>query len=95
MTQKIKANTQTMDELQQTGRVFNSTSTCAYVVHSCCYLAKRPNLIVKNWPKHILGYPPLDIALSAKRVLTSSDKNRHLLFPDWVTLNKAPKLAQC
>jgi hypothetical protein len=48
---------------QSLGQVFNPRSVCVSVAHSCCYLAKRPNLKWKDRPKHASGPLLLDIAL--------------------------------
>ncbi len=57
-----------MDKLQITGqnlgRVFNSKSGCMYPMHLCCCEAKLPSLKLKTWPNHLVGYLPLDIALT-------------------------------
>jgi hypothetical protein len=47
-------------------QVFNSRSGRVYVVHSCYYKAKRPNLKLKAHTKHLLGSLPLDIALQVE-----------------------------
>jgi hypothetical protein len=56
-----------MDKLQLTGRnlgrVFNSRSGCLCAMQLCCFGTKLPNLMLKTWPKQLLGYLPLDIAL--------------------------------
>ncbi len=58
-----------MDKLQLTGqnlgRVFNFRNGRVHAVHLLCRRVKLPNLKLKTWPKQLLGYVPLDIALPA------------------------------
>jgi hypothetical protein len=48
---------------QNLGRVFNFRSGHLHAAHSWRYEVKLPNLKLKTWPKHLLGYILLDIAL--------------------------------
>jgi hypothetical protein len=56
-----------MDKLQlaglQIGRVFNFRSGHLHAAHLWCFQVKLPNLRLKTWPKQLLGYLLLDIAL--------------------------------
>jgi len=56
-----------MDKLQLTGRnlgrVFNSRSGCACSMQLSCFETKLPNLMLKTWPKPLLGSLLLDIVL--------------------------------
>ncbi len=58
-----------MDKLQlagqNLGRVFNSRSCCVCDMQLSCFEAKLPNLMLKTWPKQLIGSLPLDIALPA------------------------------
>jgi len=56
-----------MDKLQLTGqtlgRVFNSRSGCEYSSNSSAIITKLPNLLLKTWPKQLLGHLPLAFVL--------------------------------
>jgi len=58
-----------MDKLQATGqnlgRVFNSRSGRVHAMQLQCPEAKLTNLKLKTWPKQLLCYLPLEIALNA------------------------------
>ncbi len=57
------------DKLQPTGRnlgrIFNFKFCHWHAEHCWCYQVKLPNLKLENWPKQLLGYLPLVIALPA------------------------------
>jgi hypothetical protein len=67
-------NCLSMDKLQITGQslgqVFNFSIGHLYVVHLWCYKVKLPNLKLKTWPKQLLGYLLLDIALPGLSIAT-------------------------
>ncbi len=56
-----------MDKLQLSqlnlGRVFNNRYGRASTQISTCTLLKQPKLLLKTWPKQVLGYFPLAFAL--------------------------------
>jgi hypothetical protein len=58
---------ESMDKLQlirkNLGRVFKFRNGHVHAVHFLCYRVKMPNLKLKTWPKQLLGFLPLDIAL--------------------------------
>ncbi len=57
----------TMDKLQligwNLGRVFNSRSSCVRATQLHCFEKKLPNLMLKTWPRQLLGSLPIDIVL--------------------------------
>jgi len=61
-----------MDKLKLTGRalgrVFNFRSDCPHTMHLQTSVAIQTNLNLKTWPKQLLGYLPLVIALPGDRL---------------------------
>ncbi len=49
---------------QNQGRVFNSRSGRVCATQLPCFEAKLPNLELKTQPKQLLGFLPIDIALT-------------------------------
>ncbi len=48
------------------GLVFNSRNGCTNGVRLCWYEAKLSCLMLKTRPKQLLGYHPIDIALTVR-----------------------------
>ena len=44
-------------------RVFNFRSVYLHAAHLCCYQSKLPSLKLKTWPKQLLDYLPLYLAI--------------------------------
>jgi hypothetical protein len=51
---------------QNLGRVFNFRGSHLHATHLWCFHVKLLNLRLKTWPKQLLGYLPLDIALPGR-----------------------------
>ncbi len=54
---------QTLANRMKPGRVFNIRSGHLHADACLASFVKLPNLQLKTWPKQLLGYLPLDIAL--------------------------------
>ncbi len=68
----------TMDKLQlpgrNLGRVFNSRSSCVRSAQLRCFETKLPNLMLKTWPRQLLGSLPIDIMLSGSTNYGQTEK---------------------